>query len=248
MLTDADVDRLEAAANATPRERAVFQFLREVGLRREAIANLRLDTVWDFARRTLLERFAVLEKGGKYRTVRPHPGGRLEAALREWLAVRGGTTAMTMTPGMYLFPHRRSPYVRVANLVPRLMARWCTRAFGHPRAFHAHLFRHWHVNRMVARGTRLEAVARWLGHASPNVTFRSYWTDAVMIDDDNPTLSIDRRNGDDDVDDGASTVELCDQLVACKDRLAEYRQRLRAAGLDVTPEGSDVDVDDDNVA
>lgn len=108
MLTDSDVAKLEMVC-ANARERAVFHFLSEHGLRREAITNLRIETVWDGER--LRDRFYVLEKNARYRVVRPCPGGPLETALTEWLRDH------PRQPGMFLFPHHRCPFSRAPGLV-----------------------------------------------------------------------------------------------------------------------------------
>ena len=101
----------------------------------------------------------------------------------------------------FLFPARRRP-AQPAPAVARTMldrcplhsmalcnGSLCQRAGL--RAFTPHQFRfrcsvtaaprrmprHFLVNTLMQQGNRIECVARWLGHQSPAVTFRHYWTD-----------------------------------------------------------------------
>ena len=75
----------------------------------------------------------------------------------------------------YLFPAPRRPGQPAPCVARTLLAGLCRRA-GLPR-FTPHQFRHYLVNTLMQRGNRLECVARWLGHRTPHVTYRHYWTD-----------------------------------------------------------------------
>ena len=89
------------------------------------------------------------------------------------------------------YPRRPQAVSALFGLSGSMLRRICHRA-GFSRPFSPHMFGHYIVNTLMEspgchpilgrspcrRGNRLECVARWLGHRSPHVTYRHYWTDS----------------------------------------------------------------------
>lgn len=169
-LTQADVDAL-AAACRTPRERALVALLSTTGVRCCAVGAALLTDVWDAERGEVRPRVHFREKNSQVRTVTPNP--ELREALRAYVLSR---LSDDHPPSPYLFPGARRPG-RPAPFSARTLLRTLCRRAGLSPPFTPHQFRHYIVNSLMARGHRLECVSRWLGHKTPTVTYRHYWTD-----------------------------------------------------------------------
>lgn len=87
------------------------------------------------------------------------------------------TAGSSVTP--FLFPCPRRPGQPSSSVARNLLRAICARIRPTPR-FTPHQFRHFLVNTLIRQGNRLECVARWLGHRSPAVTYRHYWTEVEI--------------------------------------------------------------------
>lgn len=244
-LTDADVLALGAACR-TVRERAFLALVSTTGLRSCAIGMARVTDVWDERREEVLPRVSLVEKNSEVRTFVPCP--RLREALRAYLS---GAERPDASRGPHLFPGPRWPGRPCLSVARNMLRPLCLRA--HLPPFSPHQFRHYVVNALMERGSRLECVSRWLGHRSPNVTFRHYWTSTEGgIRWDGPSPEDDRRpNGgappssssaaaaDDLLYDALrAKVEECEAL---RLELALLQQRSATAATIITPEEGDQD-------
>ena len=168
----AEVHAIVRAA-ASPLEQLVVVLLLTTGLRLGGLVRLRAAEGLD----DILE---TVEKNGRPRTVRPTHACRW--LLTRWYAA-GGRPA-----GGYVFP---SPMRAGAPLSTRRMHQVCARVFERagvrgPVA-HPHAFRHTVVHMLFMNGSSFvrgraarplapppEAIAKWIGHASPAVTSSVY--------------------------------------------------------------------------
>lgn len=168
-----DVVRLESAVRTT-REGALLALLRHTGLRREAVASLRVQDVWDGERGCVRrEGFHATEKYGESRWVGAVPEA-LHAALDVYL--RSLESPLLAGEGGWLFPAGRSGATRACpSLVTSTLQRLCRRANIRP-PFRPHQFRTYVVDEIVARGGSLRDAARFLGHRSVVVTYQYYFS------------------------------------------------------------------------
>lgn len=171
-LSDDDVARLYAACRSS-RETAVLALLAESAFRAGAVARARLGDVWDFDRRCVRDTIALWEKGSKLR--RNAPNARLREALQRYI---DADAAAARVPGDWLFPHARHPRRLYADGPRHVVAALCRRTGL--EGISPHAFRRYVVNRAMRAGNRLEAVQKWLGHASAATTMRHYWTDDLV--------------------------------------------------------------------
>jgi site-specific recombinase XerD len=155
ILSDADLERIFACRQLTPaneigtRNRALFAFMLDTGVRLSEVAGLGLadlDLADGMAR--------VRGKGNKERLVFFSPG--VTADLRRWLAIRGDDDG----PVFWLAPEGI-----------RMLFRRIKDETGLP-TLHPHVVRHTSATQLLNGGADLHAVRRILGHSSLAVTER----------------------------------------------------------------------------
>lgn len=176
-IVAADLERLERAVRSA-REGAVLALLRHTGLRREALAGLRIDGVWD-AEAGCVRRdgLVAVEKYGETRRIPAPLAGDLTAALDRYLR---SLESPLLVPGTeLLFPPTPGGRARACpSTVTSTLRRLCLRAGIQP-PFRPHQFRTFVVDDAVARGASMQDAARFLGHRSLSVTYRYYFTGGV---------------------------------------------------------------------
>ena len=145
------------------------------------------------------------EKNSDVRTVTPN--AELRSVMTEYLAELVGE------PDQPLFPrrHEGSSSRRVARGMLRTL---CKRA---GLDFTPHQFRHYVVNELMKRGNRLECVSKWLGHKSPMVTYRHYWTDTTVLSTND--------TGDDSEEMYAALQEKIEELETLKMLLRQQEEK-----------------------
>lgn len=165
--------RLENAVHTT-QEGAVLALLCHTGLRREAVASLRVQDVWDGERGCVRrDGFYATEKYGESRWL-----GAIPEALHTALDVYLRSLESPLLAGEvgWLFPAGRSGAKRACpSLVTSTLQRLCRRAKIRP-PFRPHQFRTYVVDEIVARGGSLRDAARFLGHRSVVVTYQYYFS------------------------------------------------------------------------
>jgi integrase len=183
-------------------ERALLGILEWTGLRKEAVASLRICDVWSDESNDVRDVVTAIEKFSRRHSL------SMPAPLREVLRLyltgpESPRLAQTLDP--LLFPHHRGVFNRPSpsfvatkrllekgrrereegrgrgrcwrsskSLVATTLRRLCRRAGIHP-PFHPHQFRAYLVDRMLTKGRTLAEAACLLGHRSTTVTFRHYW-------------------------------------------------------------------------
>lgn len=184
-----DVAALRAACQ-TQREAAMLSVLSTTGLRREAVARLRLADVWDTVGGAVhRDGLRAVEKFGSVRTIRPVPTA-LRTALERYLRSPTESPLLLLASGsstpvqpLLLFPpppgsQRAGAYDAgrpCPSAVTTTVQRLCRRAGIHP-PFRPHQFRSFVADEVLNRGGTVAEAARHLGHRSPDVTFRCYVT------------------------------------------------------------------------
>lgn len=123
-----------------------------------------------------LLRLATLVVPEKYSRLRRVPlAPVVRAAVAEWLAC-------VPANAVFLFPHPFSPQQPCLSTARTALRRLCKRAGVQPPCS-PHDLRHHLVAACMAQGSRLEDVARFLGHSSASTTFRHYWSSKPTTDD-----------------------------------------------------------------
>lgn len=163
------------------RERAMLAVLRHTGLRREAVAGLRITDVWDGEQKKIrVAGLQATEKYGQIHHIRPMPAALVEpldAYLRSARSPLLTPTVSLLFPGWTQRPGRDER--PCPSAVTTLVRRLCRRA-GIAPPFRPHQFRTHLVHCILDAGGTLETAARFLGHRSSAVTFKHYY-DAELV-------------------------------------------------------------------
>lgn len=137
------------------RDIAIFELFYSSGLRVSEVAGLDVDGGLDLSE-------GMVTVSGKRKRTRSVPvGGRAIAALRQWLAVRGGL-ARAGEPA--LFVTRSGGRLTAAGIASRLGHR--ARQLGLGVHVHPHMLRHSFASHLLQSSGDLRAVQELLGHAS----------------------------------------------------------------------------------
>ena len=157
--------------NVNIRNRAMFMCMSQAGLRREEVANLRLQDI-RFAKCGYKDSFiTVLGKGAKLRDV--PMSADLYQALLDWARL------VLMTGDK----KRSSPFFRKINIVDKVLDKGLSntgvynvvRKAGenaNVTGLHPHALRHFFATRLLLNGRDLFEVAKLLGHANIDTTRR----------------------------------------------------------------------------
>jgi hypothetical protein len=168
-FTGEDICRLKKVAWASSLHHLIVTLLSQTGLRRRAVAWLRLDCVVD---RTgpgrVVRRIGVaMEKGMR---VRHFPiGAELRACVERYLEEHGRRCTH------WLFPNRGDQRKHVAPCtIQRIVKQLCGVA-GVSSATGTRGFRKFVVRTLIDAGNALEYVSKWLGHQRVATTYGHYW-------------------------------------------------------------------------
>lgn len=116
-------------------------------------------------------KMVTVEKNGKPRTILLTPACRILVA--RWICERPLNAPTTPSP--YLFPSQARPDTPVSvSYMWRLCRSVFRRANLHGAHVHPHTFRHTLIHLMYLGGTTFENIAKFIGHASANVTSAVY--------------------------------------------------------------------------
>jgi integrase/recombinase XerD len=160
-----------AAADTSPygrRDEAVMRVLRNTGIRRQELVNLRLN---DFEPAT---RKLTIRRGGKYghqRMVFVHPA--TARAINAWRSVRPRTLDPALFVALRANGRSRIGARLAPNAVNRLLIRWRKAANLPPWAIiHPHAWRHRYGTDFSAAGGDVLALQPLLGHSDIRMTRR----------------------------------------------------------------------------
>lgn len=157
--------------NSSLRNRAIFLCMSQAGLRREEVANLRLQDI-RFAKGGHKDSFiAVLGKGAKCRDV--PMSDELYKALMSWARL------VLMTGNK----SRTAPFFRKINIVDKVLDSGLSNTgvynvirkageSANVAGLHPHALRHYFATRLLLNGRDVFEVARLLGHANVDTTRR----------------------------------------------------------------------------
>ena len=173
-ITDHDVEKMQSAC-VTYRDLSLVQLLSTTGLRAGAIQGMQIQDVSDEQTGQIRKVVAIREKNSDVRFVTP------VADLRTSWDIYLRDEHPGREVSSFLYPSRRTPMKASPCLVRNVIVKLC-RLCQLPR-FHPHQFRAYIVTMAMAKGNRLEDVAKWMGHRQPCVTYRHYWiTDEAPLD------------------------------------------------------------------
>jgi integrase/recombinase XerD len=173
-LSEAEVDRLLAAAEAQGRNRAerlrnacLFQILYATGMRVSELVGLPVA-----AARGDPQMLLVRGKGGRERMVPLSSPAR--AALAEWLSVRDAQEAETVAAGgaasRFLFPSPSRGGHVTRHRFHALVKEVALKAGIDPAAVSPHTLRHAFATHLLANGADLRSIQALLGHADVATT------------------------------------------------------------------------------
>lgn len=165
-ITTEDVEKMLQSSRACgPKHEVIMLILCTLGLRRNAIVNLRLSTVWDTKSDRIRSIWSVLEKNSSIRRISPCKD--LCTAITRYVKEAYDRRCDYLFGSLHA-PHR--PPLGAVNAVLRTV---CRRA-GLPLV-NPHRFRSYIVHVFLKNKNTLDQAAKFLGHKSTNVTFKHYW-------------------------------------------------------------------------
>lgn len=173
-LTEADVDRLLAAARETGRGKAerarntcLMELLYATGMRVSELVSLPVS-----AARGNPELLLIRGKGGKERMVPLSPPAR--AALAGWLALRDAAEAAARAEGRaasaFLFASRGASGHLTRHWFYNFIKQLAVKANVDPGTVTPHTLRHAFATHLLANGADLRAIQTLLGHADVATT------------------------------------------------------------------------------
>ena len=162
-----EVHLLKGASKTSVVDQLVVTLMSQTGLRCRAVAWLRLDSVYDRAKKTVRRTGVAREKN---MCVRHFPiGEELRVCFERYIQEYGRRCVH------WLFPSPRNTNNHIATCtIQRIIKRLCIRA-GITSAVGTHGFRKFVVRTLMASGNSLEYISKWLGHKHVETTFRHYW-------------------------------------------------------------------------
>lgn len=154
-LSEEELERLRNIC-ATPRERALVEFMYSTGCRVSEIVGLRLSDI-DFSRRCV----CVLGKGGKERMV--YFSVKAKLLLEDYLRGRQGDSDG-------LFINTRAPFAIMSSRSMQKLLFALGRRAELPERVHPHLLRHTFATLSLNRGMDITMIQLLLGHAQLSTT------------------------------------------------------------------------------
>jgi integrase/recombinase XerD len=154
-LTQLELEHLRLAC-ATPRERAMLEFMYSTGCRVSELCGVKI-TDLDFKENTV----HLYVKGRKHRT--SFINARCEVALNEYIKHRKGESD-------YLFVSDRAPHERLTKASVEKVVRKCAERSGLKKHITPHVLRHTTATQAVNNGMAIEDVSKLLGHANVATT------------------------------------------------------------------------------
>ena len=166
-FNEREVHLLKAASKASVADQLVVTLMSQTGLRCRAVAWLRLDSVYDRAKKTVRHVGVAREKN---MCVRHFPiGEELRVCFERYIHEYGRRCVH------WLFPSPRNTNNHIATCtIQRIVKRLCIHA-GITSTVGTHGFRKFVVRTLMASGNSLEYISKWLGHKHVETTFRHYW-------------------------------------------------------------------------
>jgi integrase len=165
-ITQEDAETMVSVARGMSRKsHCVILILYTVALRAGAIANMRLDDVWDG--KAVRSVWSIKEKFSKMHCVRPVDV--LRDAIADYIKCE-------YCPSFsYLFASPLRPQMQPRHVVKSIVSTVCRRANVGP--YNPHQFRSLMVDLFVrySDGPALDKAAKFLGHRSVQTTYTSYW-------------------------------------------------------------------------
>ena len=191
-FSQVEITRLISNAS-TIFDRCIFLLMSQIGLRRRAVAWLRLAAVWN-GQQVLTEGWAV-EKGTRLRVF------TINDTLAQCLYIYITRQRQCASGSPWLFPSPRDPgaHIRPGTLALRLK-KHCTRLKIIGSHTHPHAIRKFVVNQLLQVGNSVESVSAWLGHANIDTTYGVYWVPSlreISCGMNIPWLSESRRDSND---------------------------------------------------
>ena len=169
----AEVRRMVDGA-CTTQEQLLLMLLLTTGLRLGGVARLRLPAA--AAVHTAADvpsELVTCEKSQRVRRI--HPTRCVRVLLARWFTHGRRAAAGPEDAPVYVFP---SPVVRGAPVSTHHLWQVCRGLFGRVGLsgahVHPHTFRHTVVHLLYMTGSSFEAIAKWIGHASPATTSGVY--------------------------------------------------------------------------
>jgi integrase len=168
-FTQPEVNALLAVTKPFARDYILLLIMSETGLRRRAISWLTVDAVYDTAAQCALQTATAMEKGLVVRSFQL--SNTTKMVLHEYIQNH------LHTPYRWLFPSPHDNGCRPvgSNTINVILNRACKRAGISGRHCHTHAMRKFVVCQLMAAANRIENIAKWIGHRSVNVTYRTYW-------------------------------------------------------------------------
>lgn len=175
-FTNDEMDRMFRTVQGDTRWTLILTLLREIGLRRTALANIKykmLVTDVHMPRVTC----KVPEKGKTWRLF--VTSGRLQSAIKAY-SDHLRTGGIDVSPDAYIFhPRDFSTPCDASSIYQGL--RDIAKAAGVTEIeVHPHAFRHTIVGQLLEAGNSMEITSKFMGHARVDTTAANYWVPTIM--------------------------------------------------------------------
>ena len=179
-ITSDDVSKL-LSLDVSTRGKVLLYILYTTALRHDAIANMKIEDVWDTASQTVKSLWYIREKFSKIRIISPCP--ELSDTMSQYIRTEYRDFFA------YLLSSPKAPLTKPSGL-RHLLRGMCSRA-GVPQ-FNPHQFRAYMVQMFITNGNSLEAASKYLGHCSVQTTYKSYF----RVDNTRANIPFFRNEGD----------------------------------------------------
>jgi integrase len=168
-FTEAEVAAILTVVQDNARDHIMLRIMSETGLRRRAVSWLTVDAVYDHVAQTALPVATAVEKGLVLRQFQLSETTRL--VLTDYVKNH------LQRPHHWLFPSPCHDGQRPigSHSINHILRRACRKAGISGRHVHSHAMRKFVVCRLMAARNRVEDVAKWIGHRSVNITYKTYW-------------------------------------------------------------------------
>ena len=175
-FTEDEMNRMFAVVESDARWTLMLTLLREIGLRRTALAHIRykmlvMDT------HTPRHACKIPEKGKTWRVF--VTSGRLRGRIKAYSdQLRAG--GRDISPDAYLFNLRDPSAPLASGTIYEGLRGIADAAAITDVQVHPHAFRHTIVGELLEAGNSIEVTAKYMGHARVETTATSYWVPRVM--------------------------------------------------------------------
>ena len=165
-----------AAAHAL-RDAVILQTLIETGLRRRAVAWLRLHEIFKTNTCSVQNAVCTPDKNGNIRMILLGPrAGELLLPYCLNLCATGRHNG-------WLFPSSKQAGLHIGGpMINRIVQQRCQQLQIVGVHVHAHAIRHYVIRKLVSIDNNLEQVSKWIGHKTINITYEYYWSRKTSLD------------------------------------------------------------------